>query len=585
MNVVAGQEGKSVVEGRRGLMRAFKAPPLRNAVTLIVLVTLLVGFAVDGWVQVIQHWNAYHTDQTAYLRLALHIQQGVALTDSSRNPLYPAMLAPIAQREWVFFTTAKLLNLSIAILTLIAVYRIGREISSVPAALFTVFLLSKTDIFLESATKVVVEPVLTLLVFVTWFFLWQGQGAARWWGLAGVGAGLAYLAKGTGQIIPIAFVPAAVLIYRAKAVRQQSVWVFLAGYVAVAAGLWIHNTVTYGNPVYNVTTSHWLWLDQWEDKYTADPSQWPTALTYLRTHSLAQIARRFLTGLIAVWPSMEQAWFPMVRFLLPLCLAVAPTALVVRVIAVMLGRNQGHGPASWRQTVDRIRAQREGVTITLVLLALWYVFFAWYVPVAVQARFFLPLSPIVQCGLASALVVGVRIVLDELPWSDGDGRAALVNLGYVSLAVLALVATSHGVAMRIRQGELRNPFRSDVEQNAGGDEVLAWLMSNANERPVRMLYGPSKSLGIWRYVDIISHENLPSDLRTWNEVADFIEEQRLTWAIVDFDLVDRRQELLGDYFSLDGEKANLVQPPPGWELVHEGETSLYRWFVFRIVQC
>jgi 4-amino-4-deoxy-L-arabinose transferase-like glycosyltransferase len=584
VRLAADRGGKSVVEGRRGLVRALNAPPLRNAVTLIVLVTLLVGFVVDGWVQVIQHWNAYHTDQTAYLRLALHIQQGVALTDSSRNPLYPAMLAPIAQREWVFFTTAKLLNLSIAVLTLIAVHRIGKQISSVHAALFTVFLLSKTDIFLESATKVVVEPVLTLIVLVTWFLLWKGRGSVRWWGLAGVGAGLAYLAKGTGQIIPIAFVLAAVWIYRTKVFQQRSVWVFLAGYVALAAGLWIHNIVTYGNPFYNVTTSHWLWLDQWEDKYVADPSQWPTALTYLRTHSPAQIARRFLTGLIEVWSSVEQAWFPEVRILLSLCLAVALAALVMRVLAVILGRKQGPGPSWWRRTVAHIRAECEGVTITLVLLALWYLFFAWYVPVAVQARFFLPLSPIVQCGLASALVMGVRIVLDELPWSDADGRAALVNLGYVCVAVLALVATSNGIVRRIREGELRSPFRSDMEQNAGGDEVLAWLLSNADEEPVRVLYGPSKSLGIWRYVDIISHENLPSDLQTWSEAADFIEEQRLSWAIVDFDLVDRRQGLLGDYFSLDGRKANLVQAPPGWVLVHEGETSLSRWFVFGIVQ-
>lgn len=570
--------------GKRTWMKMLSGPGWRNVVTLVILAVLLIGFIAEGWAQIVENWNSYKTDQTAYLRLALRIRQGVALTDGNRHPLYPAILALFAQREWPFFTTAKLLNLFIATLTLLVVFWIVKRISSVHAALFTVFLLSHTDYFLEGATKVIVEPLLILLTFVTWFLLWEGRGRIRWWGLAGVGAGLVYLAKGTGQIVLIVFILAAVLIYRTKVFRQRAVWTFLAGYVMLAAGLWLYNVLTYGNPFYNVNTFHRMWLGQWREKYVADPSQLPTATTYLQTHSLEQIGQRLLKGLVAVWSSTRQAWFPLQGALVSLCLGIALAVLVAKVSSVLRKRRSTCASSSWRRSIDYLRAHREGVVFTVLLLILWYVLFAWYNPVFDSPRFFLPLSPVVQCALASALVLGVRTVLDELPWPRGDVRAAVVNLGYVALAVLVVVTTSSQIISHITAGELVDPFDSDIEHNASGDVVLEWLVSQEDKVPVRLLYGPSKSLGIWRYVDIISHENVPSNLSGWDEMVSFIEGQQLSWAIVDFEMVDRRPDLLGDYFSLDGKKVTLQQTPPGWELVYELETPTDQWFVFEIVQ-
>jgi hypothetical protein len=213
------------------------------------------------------------------------------------------------------------------------------------------------------------------------------------------------------------------------------------------------------------------------------------------------------------------------------------------------------------------------------------VFFAWYIPVSDSVRFHLPLSPVVQCGLASALVGGVRIALNELPWPRGSARVAAVNLGYMALAVLAIVTTSEQVVSRINGGELGDPFRLDQEYNADGDAVLDWLIAQEDEVPVRVLYGPSKSLGgIWRYWGTVSHENVPSNLQSWDEMAVAIKRDQISWAIVDFEMVDERPELLGDYFSLDGKKIALKQPPPHWVLVHEVETHRGHWFVFEIVQ-
>lgn len=585
MTKLAHREDKSTDTGRRSWVKALSGPQWRNAVTLVILAVLLIGFIVDGWAQTVENWNAYNTDQSAYLRLALRIRQGIELTDGNRNPLYPAILALFAQREWSFFTTAKLLNLSIATLTLLIVFGIVKRISSVHAALLTVFLLSHTDYFLESVTKVIVEPLLILIVFVTWFLLWEGRGRVRWWGLAGVGAGLAYLAKGSGSILLIAFILAVALTYRTKVCRQRAVWTFLGGYVALAAGLWFYNALTYGNPFYSVHTANRLWLDQWQDKYVTDSSQLPTAISYLQTHSLGQIVQRLLMGLVAVWSSMKQAWLPLQDTLVPICLTVALAVLIVKVSLAFRKRQNMSAPSSWRRAVDYLRTYREGIIFTVVLLILWCLFFAWYIPVSDSVRFHLPLSPVVQCALASALVLGVRTVLDELPWPRGYVRAAVVNLGYAVLAVLAIVATSDQVVSHINDRDLRAPFRSDREYNADGDAVLEWLIAREDELPVRVLYGPSKSLaGLWRYVEVVSHKSISSDLESWDDLARLLEEDQVFWAIVDYEMVDRRPELLGDYFSLDGKGVTLKQPPPGWVLVREVEAPTGHWFIFEIAQ-
>lgn len=571
--------------GKRTWIKVLSRPRWRNVVALVILTVLLIGFIVDGWAQIVENWNAYKTDQSAYLRLALRIREGVELTDGNRNPLYPAILALFAQREWFFFTTAKLLNLSIATLTLLAVYWAIRRIGNVHTALFTVFLLSQTGRFLESASKAIVEPLLVLIVFATWFLLWKGRGAIRWWGLAGVGAGLAYLAKGTGTIFPLAFVLTSVLLYRKDVLRQRAVWAFLGGYAALAAVLWINNTLVYGNPFYSVHTAHRLWLDQWQEKYVSDSSQLPTAISYLQTHGLRGLAQRLLEGLIAVWSPMKEAWFPLQNILVPICLTVGLAVLVGKVSLVFRKRQDELDPSSWKRATDYLRTYREGIVFTVMLLILWYLFFAWYIPVSDSPRFHLPLSPVIQCGLVSALVLGVRIVLDALPWPKGNVRAALVNLGYVALAVLAIVATSNQIVSYADDGKLRDPFRSDREYNAAGDAVLEWLIAQEDALPVRVLYGPSKSLaGLWRYVEDVSHKSIASDLESWDDLADLLEENQVSWAIVDYEVVDRRSELLGDYFSLDGTKISLKQPPPGWVLVREVEAPTGHWFIFEIAQ-
>jgi hypothetical protein len=224
------------------------------------------------------------------------------------------------------------------------------------------------------------------------------------------------------------------------------------------------------------------------------------------------------------------------------------------------------------------------VVFTVTLLGLWYVLFAWYFPVSDTPRFFLPLAPIAHCAIANALVLGGRAIMGELPWPRGKVRAALVNGGYLTLVAIVIIAVSTQAVSSFRTGKLKDPFRWDVKQNADADAVLRWLLSQETDRPVRLLSGPGWTLPFWRYDQRFAPQDIPSTLQDWDQLAAFVSEKGLSWVAVDADMVERRPDLLGDYFSLKGEDLFLQQSPPGWTLVREVDGSNYDWYVFRTSQ-
>lgn len=553
----------------------------REVAAIVILVMLLLGFVMRGWEETLANWNSVETDQSAYLRLGLQIRRAAALTDGNRHPLYPAMLALLARPEWSYFTGAKLLNLAIGTLTLAAVYWIARRVSNIHAALLSVVLLSQAHRFLDSAAKVVVEPLLTLIVVVVWFLLWESKGSAIWAGLTGLGAGLAYLAKGTGQIILIAFLASSVLTYGGRVLRKRTVRLFVVGYVVFAAALWLYNILEYGNPFYSFSTTHAMWLDTWEERYVVDASRLPTMVTYLQTHSVQQIARRLGNGLVSVRKPIQQTWAPLWDVILPLAQVVILAILVLRGTLISEKECSRDQVSPWQRAVACLRARREGVVFTVVLLGMWYVLFAWYFPVSDSPRFFLPVAPIAHCWIASALVLGVRMVLIELRWPSGKVRAALINLGYLALAAFMVLTTSSRVLAGLEAGRFRDPFVSDVERNADAEALLQWLLSQDSNGPVRLLSGPSHTLPFWRYEGLFMHEGIPSGLLKWDQLAAFVSENELLWAVVDPQMVERRPDLLGDYFALQGNELSLKQAPPSWTLVHEMDGANYHWYVFR----
>ncbi|MGD2143179.1 MAG: hypothetical protein PVF54_01735 [Anaerolineae bacterium] len=556
----------------------------RKIAAAVILMAVLVSFLTTGWEELLANWNSRDTDQSAYMEIGLDIRRGIALTDGNRHPLYPSILALFARYGWSYFTTAKLLNLAIAALTLCVAYWVVTKVSSIHAALITVVLVSHAHRFLDSAAKVVVEPLLMLVVLVTWFLLWEGKGAATWCASAGLAAGLAYLAKGTGQVILIAFVASSALVHGKQLLRRKATWLFIAGYALLGSGLWLHNTLTYGNPFYNLPTTHYMWLDAWEDSYMADSGQLPTVVSYLQTHSVQQIVQRLSKGLVLVLKPIRQTWIPLWDIIFPLFQMLVIAIPVVRVAGMSKTRHDSDTSSPWQRAMRRLRDHPHGVAFTAILLSLWYVLFAWFFPVNDSPRYFLPVAPIVHCGIASGLILGVRLVLHELPWPRGKARMALINVGYLALAMCVVLTTSNQVLASVRAGKLKDPFRWDVKQNADADTVLQWLLSHEQDRPVRLLSGPSHSLPFWKYEEDFVQEDVPSNLLNWDQLAAFVRQNDLAWAAIDPRMVERRPDLLGEYFPLKGGDLVVHEPPPGWTLLKEVHGSTYDWYVFRTSQ-
>jgi len=71
----------------------------RRVANVVLLCVVLVCYVADGLEAIRANSNSSDYDQRSYLGLAIDIQDGDALTDGNRHPLYPALLAPFAARK------------------------------------------------------------------------------------------------------------------------------------------------------------------------------------------------------------------------------------------------------------------------------------------------------------------------------------------------------------------------------------------------------------------------------------------------------------------------------------------------------
>ena len=198
---------------------------------------MLARFATQTYSRMLTNSNSSEGDQGAFLQLSLDLRESGRLTDGTRNPLYALALAPLARREWAFFTEAKLLSLMFGLLAIITVYWLGSRAFDRFTGLLAAYLLSINTEFIVHSATALAESLLVLLFILAWFAMLKAlkrpedaeecglQSVLRgerglqsviqekYWALAGGLAGLAYLAKGSGQLLALAFLGIAFLCY------------------------------------------------------------------------------------------------------------------------------------------------------------------------------------------------------------------------------------------------------------------------------------------------------------------------------------------------------------------------------------
>lgn len=536
---------------------------------------LIIGrFLCVGLMEVRRNWNSSTNDQRSYLRLGLKIRDRKAMTDGNRHPLYPALISLFAEREWAYFTKSKLLSLTIGAVGLIVVFLLSRLMYSNDIALVATFLLSLNHEFVRESSGAICESLLVLLFFVSWYYTVRGFSTRHYWAAAGLFAGLAYLTKGTGQLLLISFVLSALIIYKTRILKEKGIIAYLLFYLIAASVLLAYNYREYGNPFYNFTITHAMWFDRWEDKYAIGKNL-PTALTYIRTHTIGDILARQWYGMKRIGPILGQSFIPMgceaiCRFL------SSPYGLLVSVGILAALAHVG------RNVISFYRVNREKIVFTTMLLVLFYLLFTWFAQVDVAPRFTVPLAPMVYLFAADLTQkFGRAISTRILPLESGKAKT-IGLVGYIAFyACLALWVSLTSV--EAARHVLENPFEADRLRNADGENVLLWLEREVG-KDEQIIWGPSNTLPNWRYGGKLRLKEIPSDITTWEAFTAYLARKEAGYVLLDRETFWRREALLGQYFDSDGGKISFETLAPGWALAFAYKGLPCEWCVFELFE-
>jgi len=531
----------------------------------IVLLALLVlaRFLIFGWNALLANVNSNSGDQGAYLELGLAIREGKALTDGNRNPLLPLLIAPFARREWSYFTLAKLTSSFCSGLAVLATFLLGWRLHDEWTALLAMTMLTINEEFLAHTSQVLCESLLVLIFFTAWYASVQALkrvSSAKTGFVAGALAGLAYLTKGTGWILVTCFLATALLICRRRLLQKHGFWTFLGGYLLATSPLLVYNLVQYRNPFYNFNTTHAMWLDSWDDRYAARRDL-PTLFTYLRTHSLGQILTRQSRGMVTILPAMAQAFLPGPRGWLASWLQDGAVWLAMA-IELLLLLSLRHSITITTYLTKRLPR----LLITVSILFLFYLLSAWYAPVADEPRFFLPLAPILCLSVAKGLTSLARRTCRLFSLSSS-------RCGWATGMLVGVLVAGWAITGSLQAWQWFNPFTHDRLANQDTDQVVRWLNDRA-DNGLAILWGPSHTLPKWKFLPQVTHQAIPSNLSTWEELECYIANQSFQYVVLDPDMYKYREPLLSRYLERDGARIQFREMPPGWTLVFVQEGGL-----------
>jgi hypothetical protein len=544
----------------------------------LVLTLFMVRFAAVGWQRILLNTNSALGDQDAYLQLGLDLRERGVLSDGTRNPLYPALLATFATREWQYFTYAKFLSLALGLISIPVVFLIGYRLFDLPTGLLSAFLLSINMEFVLHSTYVLTESLLVLCVMCAWWVMiraLQHVESTFLWGMAGGLGGLAYLAKGSGQLLVLCFVVAALLLHGPILFRQRTLWVFLATYALIAFPLWIYNWRAFGSPAFNLAITHQMWMDTWEQNFVSDVETLPTAWTYWQTHSWQEAWARAWKGLTdmrfflakMLWPARSLAYD---QFLLSEWSGVALAVIAVGLLAAR------------RRVALFCQRNREAVILTAFIGVVFYGLFSWYIVIVpIPIRFMLPLLPILSLFVAVSLVGTGRLILTtpKLPvWSKVAISIAVTTLVLVTGRWFLLSGLANARAF------WQSPFEADATYNSYSEQPLLWVRSGHATGSVGVLVGPGNSLPTWRHSDFLRYVRFPADVKAPRDLDVFLNAEDVDYIIVDTDMVSRRR-VLADHLrgvrQLAGDRASFDTWPLDWALGFAYPEMPCEWCVFR----
>ncbi|MEA3345595.1 MAG: hypothetical protein U9Q78_05035 [Chloroflexota bacterium] len=114
------------------------------------------------------------------------------------------------------------------------------------------------------------------------------------------------------------------------------------------------------------------------------------------------------------------------------------------------------------------------------------------------------------------------------------------------------------------------------------EELFAWIQANLT-RDIEFLWGPSTTLGSWRYEGEYYFNEIPSDARSWADLAAYARQEGCSYAIMDIHTLHRRQKLLASSFAAEQGRIHIRALPSNWALTYVQPGLPCRWCVFQML--
>lgn len=374
--------------------------------------------------QLTLHIHYYRTndkaieDQGDYLRVARQIHEQGSLSglvhglwtgtfrEANRHPLYVVLLSLSPTFEW-----GKQLSIGFALLMTAATATWIWQRHGAVAGMICCALLSTNLALLHSGTLVACESLLALLMMAAWQMLAvEKVGSGRMF-LAGIASGLAYLSKASALFFNLAL---GLMIITD---RSHSYWrrvtllgIMVSGFAIASSLLLVRNVRAFNTPFYSFN-NRFLFADDYDSGVDHDPGFLRGLKNYAQTHTLMQASRRLLGGLAT------QAFVA--------CRSLGPLSLDSGRVPIGAG-------LFFLAAAVCVSRRRELAFRTLILwLVIWWLFFAWYSPIATSDRFWLPLlGPLL---IAASQAIAQAAVLLQIP----ERAAFIISLAWICLWTVA----------------------------------------------------------------------------------------------------------------------------------------------------
>lgn len=519
-------ESQEVRDWQKNLLR------YKNFLIYPVLIILLTTFLVTVWPNLLENHNIGKTDQRTYLLLGLELKNDVRLTDGNSHFLFPLILSAFSSKDWPYFTSAKLLNIAFGLSLLLIIFLLNKKLFNLEVALLATALTALNPDVLDVFTKVIPDPLLTILFTLAISFWYVGceKGKIKFFILAGLAAGLAYLTKGTGQLLLLCFIGWIMVSARWINAPFYSFIYFTTAYFAITSPLLIYNAYGWGNPFYNFNSSQAMWYDKWEDVYLLPVEQGSLGY-YFASHSLADIVNRFISGGIFIIQERGDVLFPVYTIVLML------SACLIYIFK-LLSKKGTHLFFPKTDTLKPI------IVIPLVILAVWFIFFAWYAPISNSNRHFIAILPLVNTTISIAFINSMSI----LSFRSESMQAYVLPVLCLFIAIFSLYRIT-GIFMTLNNlDQTWNVYQSDIQKNSELDELLGGLESS--EKTVTVISGPSQLIPLWRTKAYNLNVNeIPMGYDSIEELQMFMESVNADYLIIDTQTITRRL-FLSDYFDL-----------------------------------